>query len=215
MKIVFHAGIWLTVLVGGILSVGTVFRQSSQGGTGNGAGFFDYFFRSHFFPSEEGDPSISYIELKGRAPRRFKVYGGVSPVYDEISMKWSLNSGYEGRPEGRVLFHLHSDTISDRDVCVPLDIEHLLAAMEIPDRPANRVTLQYLLNVLEDCHTGQLPRPSHHGYNFEEPMPGSMQHVARGFMVNYSVLRWVGIWILAIPVFYTVKRITSRGAQTG
>jgi hypothetical protein len=213
MKIVFHAAIWLAVLIGGMQVVGTVFRRSSQGGTGNGAGFFDYSFQSHFFPSVEGDPSISDIELQGRAPRRFKVYGGVSPVYDHISMKWSLNSGYEGRPEGRLLFDLDSDTIVDRDVRVPLDIEHLLATLEIPDRPANRLTLQYVLDVLEDCHTGQLPRPSHHGYTLQDPMFGRMRHVALGYKVNYSILTWVGIWILAIPVFYTTKRITSRIVQ--
>lgn len=215
MKIVFHAAIWLAVLVGGILAVGTVFRRSSQGGTGNGAGFFDYSFRSNYFPAMEGDPSISYVELEGRAPRRFKVYGGVSPIYDTMSLKWNLNSGYEGRPEGHVLLNLDSHTISDGEGSVPLDIEHLIAVIGIPDRPANRVTLQYLLNVLEDCHTGQLPRPSHHGYNFEDPMPGRMQHVALGFMLNYFILTWVGIWILAIPIFYTIKRITSRGAPTG
>lgn len=213
MKIVIHAAIWLAVLIGGVQVVGTVFGRSSQGGTGNGAGFFDYSFRSHFFPSVEGDPSVSDIELEGRAPRRFKVYGGVSPVYDQIFMKWSLNSGYEGRPEGNVLFNLESDTISDRDVSVPLDIEHLLAVMEIPDRPANRLTLQYLLDVLEDCHSGQLPRPRHHGYTLQDPMSGRMQHVALGFMVNYPILTWVGLWIIAIPVFYTIKRITSRFVQ--
>jgi hypothetical protein len=212
MKIVFHAAIWLVVLIGGIEVVGTVFGRTSQGGTGNGAGFFDYSFQSLFFPSVEGDPSISDIELEGRAPRRFKVYGGVSPVYDQISMTWSLNPGYEGRPEGRLLFDLDSDTIVDRDVRVPLDIEYLLAALEIPDRHANRLTLQYVLDVLEDCHTGQLPRPSHHGYTLQDPMSGGMRHVALGFMMSYSILTWVGIWILAITVFYTTKGIITKGA---
>jgi hypothetical protein len=215
MKIVLHTVIWLAVLVAGILAAGAVFKQSSQGGTGNGAGFFDYSFRSTYFPAMEGDPSISCVELEGQAPRRFKVYGGVSPIYNTMSMKWSLNSGYEGRPEGHVLLDLNSDTICDGEGSVPLDSEHLIAVIGIPDRPANRVTLQYLLNVLEDCHTGQLPRPSHHGYNLKDPMPGRMQHVALGFMVNYSILTWVGTWILAIPVFYTIRRITSRGAPTG
>lgn len=70
-----------------------------------------------------------------------------------------FNFGHEDRLNGHVLLNLDSHTISAREAAVPLDIEHLLAVLEIPDQPANRLTLQYLLDVLDDCHTGQLPRP--------------------------------------------------------
>lgn len=206
MKTLWHIGMWLAVLITGVWVVGFVFRSTCQGGTGNGAGFFHYYFRSQFFLSLEGDPSISHFELEGRAPRRFKVFGGVSPVYDKVSMKWSLNPGHEDRSNGQVLLNLDSHTISAREADVPLDIEHLLAVLEIPDRPANRLILQYLLDFLDDCHTGQLPRPSHHGHKLEAPMFGSMQHAALGYMMSYSTLTWVGIWALAIPVFHTIKR---------
>ena len=201
--------IWLIVLIGGVMAVGMVFRVSSQGGTGNGAGFFDYQFQSRIFPSVEGDPSIFYIELEGRAPKRFKLYGGVSPVYDRISMNWELHSDYEGRPEGHVIFHFDSNTVSDRGASAPLNVESMLAIMEIPDRPANRLTLQYLLDILESYHSGRLPRPSHHHYTLEDPMSGNLKHVARGYIVRYPILSWVGIWILTIPVFYSIRRMTS------
>lgn len=210
MKTVLHIGIWLAVLVVGVWAVGFVSFKTSQGGTGNGAGFFDYSFRSCYFPAFEEDPSMSMIELEGRAPRRFKVFGGVSPVYDAISLKWSLHSGYSGRPKGQVSLHLASETLTDGDRSVPLDVEHLLEVIGIPDRPANRDTLRYLMKVLEDCRTGRLPRPNHHGYELEEPMPGSMRHAALGYMVSYPVLAWVGLWLLAIPAFYTTKRMTNR-----
>ena len=210
MKTVFHIGIWLAVLVGGVLTVGFLFQRTCQGGTGNGAGFFNYSFRCEFFSNAEEDPSISYVELEGQAPRRFKFYGGVSPIYETISMKWSLNTGYVGRPEGHILLNLAKNTINDDGRSVPLDSNRLLEVMGIPDRLGNRATLKYLLDILRDCHTGQLPRPSHFSYRLEEPMPGSICHVAHGYKVDYYVLTWGGIWLVAIPVFYTIKRLTSR-----
>ena len=213
MKTVFHIGIWLAVLVGGILTVGVVFRRTCQGGTGNGAGIFNYEFNCDIFPDIEEDPSISYVVLQGQAPRRYKCYGGVSPIYDTISMKWSLNAGNLGRPEGHILLDLASAAIDDEGRIVPLDSDHLLEVIGIPDRPANRATLKYLLDILRDCHTGQLPKPSHFSYRLKEPMPVTIRHVALGYRVDYFTLSWGGIWLLAISVFYTIKRITNRRSR--
>jgi len=213
MKTVFDIGIWLAVLVGGILTVDFVFRRTCQGGTGNGAGIFNYAFNCDILPDIEEDPSISYVVLQGQAPGRFKFYGGVSPIYDTISMKWSLNTGYVGRPEGHILFNLASDTIDDEGRIVPLDSDHLLEVIGIPDRPANRATLKYLLDILRDCHTGHLPKPSHFSYKLKEPMSVIIRHVALGYRVDYFTLTWGGIWLLAISVFYTIKRITSHRTE--
>lgn len=180
--------------------VGWVFQRTCQGGTGNGAGIFHYSYRCDIFPDVEGDPSLEYVALDGQAPKRFMMYGGVSPVYDRISMKWSLHPGYVGRSEGKVVLDLASNTINEAGHSVALDSDRLLDVLGIPDRPANRATLKYLLDTLDDCHKGRVPRPSHLGYHLEQPMPGYMQHVALGYSVDYYLLTWVGIWSLAVII---------------
>lgn len=210
MKTLFHIGIWLAVLVIGIWVVGFVFRSTCQGGTGNGLGLFRYSYELDLFPAVDGDPSFSHVELEAQAPQRFKVFGGISPRYDAISMKWELNNGYEGRPEGHILINLLEGDLVDGGRRLDLNSDNLLSVTGVPDRPANRITLEYLLGIFEDARTGQLPRPSHFSYTPEDPMLGRIQHVALGFMLNYSILSWVGIWTLAAIATITTKRITSR-----
>lgn len=215
MKKLFHIGIWLAVLVIGVWVVGFIFRSTCQGGTGNGLGFFRYSYEFHLYPAVDGDPSFSYIELEAQAPQRFKLYGGVSPMYDTISMKWKLYTGYEGRKEGHILIKPKGGYIVDGGRRLDLTIDNLLSVTGITDRPANRITFEYLLGIFAKARTGHLPRPSPHAYIPEEPMIGRIQHVARGYMLNYSILSWVSIWLLIAIVTVTKKRITRRRWRRG
>lgn len=206
-KIAFHIIFWLVVLFYGLWMVDVVFRSTCQGGTGDGVGFFDHSFRYYSLPDVEGDPSIAYIELEGQAPKRFMFDGGVSPAYDKVTMKWCLHDGYVGRPKGELSLNLANQTIDHEGRSVPLDNDHLLKVMQIPDRTENRVTLGLLLDALKVCHAGQLPKPSHFSREIKDPMQGNIQHGAHGYSVSYSTLTWIGIWMLMIIVYYTRKRI--------
>jgi hypothetical protein len=90
---------------------------------------------------------------------------------------------------------------------VPLDSDHLMKVMQIPDRTENRVTLALLMDALKACHTGQLPKPGHFSREIKGPMQGNIRHGAHGYSVSYSLLTWIGIWMLMIIAYYTRKRV--------
>lgn len=53
-----------------------------------------------------------------------------------------------------------------------------------------------VFDFIEAAGTGTLPPPKHHGYHFEAPGRGSIQHFQLGFGVGGLVFVWVGIWLL-------------------
>ena len=54
---------------------------------------------------------------------------------------------------------------------------------------------------IEDAGRGTLPVPNHHGYSFEQPVRGRVQHFLLGFGVCGLVYVWVGIWLLSVVFF--------------
>ncbi len=144
MKRFAYLMIWIAVLVGGAMAVGMVFKRTSQGGTGNGLGLFRYSYEFDLFPAIDDDPSFSHIQLNAEAPQRFKLYGGVSPKYETISMKWELPPGYEGRSEGHILINLTDSVIHDNGRTFDLNSDNLLKVTGVQDRSANRITIEYL-----------------------------------------------------------------------
>lgn len=65
-----------------------------------------------------------------------------------------------------------------------------------------------VFDFIEAAGCGTLPGPNHHGYNFEQPVRGRIQHFRLGFGVGGVVYIWVGIWLLL--VMFIARRFCRR-----
>ncbi len=58
---------------------------------------------------------------------------------------------------------------------------------------------------------GSLPPPKHHGYHFENPALGRLNHFALGSGVGPPVYYWVGVWLLLLLYFVRKNWRKHRG----
>ena len=207
--------LWAALLLGGAKVVSIVTFHTGLGGAGAGVGLFSYRFRCTLSPEPNFNEETvgGMLIIEGRAPKRFRLFGGTSPAYEAVSMGWWLNAGVtSGESEGRANLNLVNDKIEVSGRSSPLDASNLKEILRLSDSQPNNEFISNLLNFLSECRSGELPRPRHHTRQLDKPIKGYMQHFAIGYSIRYPILCWVGLWLIILAVFYTSKRITSRAS---
>ena len=215
MNTAVRIALWTALLLGGAKLVSVVTFNTGLAGSGAGVGAFAYWFQCKLEPDpiyHGQDKSVGgLITIEGRAPSRFKFDGGISPAYEKVSLEWILYSGgATGRSEGQVDIDLRENRIRKDGEPLPLEPSSLARVLAIDDSPANAVFLTALFDFLTDCRSGNIPRPRHHPYSFEDPIEGQMQHFAMGPSIRYPVIIWFSIWLVLLVATHLIPWLTSR-----
>ena len=210
MGIIVRVLFWVTLLAAGVKAV-SIITLETDAGSGNGAGVFSYSFRSHFdsgLPTRHLGQLFGRVTIEGGAPSRFKSYGGVSPVYDQVTLHWYVHG--DEISERKTEVNLQANEIDADGRSVALSASSLAEIFGIEDLSPRPIILSALMDFLNDCRTGELPRPAHHPYQFDHPLRWEMQHVAVGNRVRYSVIGWIGVWLGLLIAIYLIPWLVRR-----
>lgn len=209
MKIAIRIVFWVALLFLGKSVVSSVTDHTGLPGSGAGTGFFSYWFRytlnTHL---DDGDHYVSVlISIEGKAPKRFRVGGGVSPHYEEVKFEWSVFSPSDDS-QGDATVLLNANQIQAGDKRFDLDAIGLADLLGLNfEAKQERVLVENLLAILNECATGSMPRPRHHTYYFEDPVDGRLQHFALGGpSFRTPTLIWLGLWLGLVIATVTIKR---------
>lgn len=212
MNIACKISFWILLLLGGAWIVSEATYHTGLPGSGAGVGHFSYRFFYTLEPNSDAtldDKLSGYVKIQGRAPSRFMVNGGKSPVYHEVTMEWALSTHIQdGGTGGTCTIDLSEMQIVAGSERLPLEQSSLrsLFGLEITSKQSDQF-LDDLQSTLEGAALGTIPPPQHHVYSFEDSATqGILQHQAIGRAVRFPVLIWTGIWILLILATVIIKK---------
>lgn len=204
----------MVLVIGGAEAIAYTTLHTGIAGSGAGIGSFSYQFECTLEPDSvhvgETRSVGGVIIIRGSAPRRFKFHGGVSPVYDQVTLQWMLYFvGASGRSEGYARVDLLANEIRTGGKAFPLEQSGMARALGIDNPQSNCVFLDALFDFLNDCKSGDIPRPGHHPRRIEGPVEGDLVHVASGSMIRYPVVIWFGICLVLVVAACLLPRLSG------
>lgn len=172
-------------------------------------GLYRYGFRCtiHSQPEDIHDQHTirGWLMFEGKTPFQWKCGGPFTPKYPTVTLRWFIYTHADGAPlQNTLSFNL--STAANQNLPDTMGFAQSIGILDLD--PETHAFLGYVLQLIREAGTAQLPGPRHHSYTFEQPYDTHLDHFASGFPMPTALILWWIFWALG-----TLYALLSRSYE--